>query len=293
VKRPIAWEIRNKSHIKAMARTLVDIVDTAPIDRIADELYALPPAEFVAARDAHARLAADRGDKALAKQISALRKPTVSAWALNRLARDNASDLAEAMTLGDELRVAQEELRGGALRQLGARRRAVLNALVRRVELLAVDLGQPLGSDAVQQVRTTLNAALADAVLAARIRAGRLVKPVEQSGFGPLSETATPVRDDLAPRREQRRERELARARDEISAAQADVKKADKTVIEAEQALAEREEHSAALRDELRRAQQAEQEAATQLARARRRADTARDKLAGAEAKMTELRGDG
>ncbi|WP_158849854.1 hypothetical protein [Saccharothrix deserti] len=275
-----------------MASTLVSIVDAEPIDRIADELYALPPAEFVAARDAHARLAGDRGDKALAKQISGLRKPTSSAWALNLLAREGASDLTEAMTLGDELRTAQEELRGGALRQLGARRRAVLSTLVRRVEELARDAGQPLGPDAVQQVRTTLTAALSDAVLAARIKAGRLVKPVEQSGFGPLSETAVPVRDDLAPRREQRRERQLTRARADISAAQADVKKADTAVTEAEQALAEREEHSANLRAELRRAQQAEQEAATQLARAKRRADTARDKLAGAEARMRELRGE-
>jgi hypothetical protein len=293
VNHPEAWEIRNKSHINAMASTLVDIVDTAPIDRIADELYALPPAEFVAARDAHAKRAADRGDKALAKQVSALRKPTSSAWALNLLARQGASDLAEALALGDELRAAQEELRGGALRQLGARRRAVLSALVRRVELFAVDAGQPLGPDAVQQVRTTLTAALADAVLAARIRAGRLVKPVDQSGFGPLSETATPVRDDLAPRREQRRERQLERARDDISTAQADVRKADAAVTEAEQTLTEREEHTATLRAELRRAQQAEQEASTRLAKAKRRAETARDKLAGAEARMTELRGDG
>ncbi|WP_123745634.1 hypothetical protein [Saccharothrix texasensis] len=275
-----------------MASTLVGIVDTAPIDRIADELYALPPAEFVAARDAHARLAADRGDKALAKQVTALRKPTSSAWALNLLAREDAADLAEALALGDELRAAQEELRGSALRQLSARRRAVLSALVRRVEVLAGHAGQPLGPDAVQQVRTTLTAALADAVLGARIRAGRLVKPVEQSGFGPLSETATPVRDDLAPRREQRRERDLARARDDISAAQADVRKADAAVTEAEQTLTEREEHTATLRAELRRAQQGEQEAANRLAKAKRRAETARDKLTGAETRMTELRGD-
>ncbi|WP_447009431.1 hypothetical protein [Saccharothrix hoggarensis] len=275
-----------------MASTLGSIVDAAPIDRIADELYALPPGEFVAARDAHVRLATERGDKALAKQVSELRKPTASAWALNLLAREGASDLAEAVALGEELRTAQEELRGGALRQLGARRRAVLSTLVRRVEALAREAGQPLGPDAVQQVRTTLAAALADAVLAARIRAGRLVKPVEQSGFGPLSETAVPVRDDLAPRREQRRERRLTKAREDIDAAAADVRKADTAVIEAEQALAEREEHTATLRAELRRAQQAEQEAANQVAKAKRRADTARDKLATAEARMTELRGD-
>ncbi|WP_367135551.1 hypothetical protein [Saccharothrix sp. HUAS TT1] len=275
-----------------MASTLVDIVDPAPIDLVADELYALPPARFVAARDARAREAAERGDQALAKQVAALRKPTSSAWALNLLAREGASDLAEAVALGDELRAAQEELRGGALRQLGARRRAVLSALVRRVEALARDAGRPLGPDAVQQVRTTLTAALADDVLAARIKAGRLVKPVEQSGFGPLSGTATPVRDDLAPRREQRRERQLERARDDVGSARADVKKADAAVTEAERALAEREEHTATLRAELRRAQRAEQEASTRLARAERRAEAARDKLAGAEARMGELRGD-
>ncbi|MBY8851954.1 hypothetical protein K7G98_28190, partial [Saccharothrix sp. MB29] len=92
-----------------MASTLVGIVDAEPIDQVADELYALPPAEFVAARDAHARLAADRGDKALAKRISALRKPTASAWALNLLAREAPADLAAAVALGDELRTAQEE----------------------------------------------------------------------------------------------------------------------------------------------------------------------------------------
>ncbi|MDR6596444.1 hypothetical protein ACFFSW_27350 [Saccharothrix longispora] len=273
-----------------MASTLVGIVDAEPIDQVADELYALPPAEFVAARDAHARLAADRGDKALAKRISALRKPTASAWALNLLAREAPADLAAAVALGDELRTAQEELRGGELRALGARRRAVLGALVRRVEELADAAGRPLGPDAVQQVRATLASALADAVLAARIRAGRLVRPAEQSGFGPLAEGAVPTRDDLAPRREQRRERELVQARDDITAAREDIRRADATVAEAERVLGEREERSAALRAELRQAQKAEQEAATAAERARRRADTAREKLARAETRIARLR---
>ncbi|MFI9010060.1 hypothetical protein ACIGNX_22795 [Actinosynnema sp. NPDC053489] len=268
-------------------------MDAAPIDRIADELYALPPAEFVAARDAHARAAADRGDQALAKQVSALRKPTSSAWALNLLAREDPADLAEALALGDELRAAQEDLRGGALRRLGARRRAVLSALVRRVEVLASHAGRPLGADAVQQVRTTLAAALADAVLGARIRAGRLVKPVEQSGFGPLSETATPVRDDLAPRREQRRERQLAKARDDIDAARADVRKADDAVAEAEQVVTEHEDRVADLQAELRRAQRAEREAAARLGKAKRHAETARTRLEHAEGRMAELRDEG
>lgn len=284
-----------------MASTLVDIVDATPIDRIADELYALPPAGFVAARDEAARRALDRGDKALAKQVSALRKPTLSAWALNQLARQHAPEYAQAVALGEQLRAAQESLKGGVLRELSAKRRVVVGALVRLTEDLARDAGTPLGPDAVQQVRTTLTSALADAVLAARIRAGRLVKPVEQSGFGPLSETAVPTpaprtpasRDDLAPRREKKRERELAKARDEITAAKKGARDADKALAEAEAELTAREERAEELKAKLRRAQQAAHEAATRVERARRKAAKAHDKLAAAESAMSALRQEG
>ncbi|WP_309113546.1 hypothetical protein [Saccharothrix sp.] len=287
-----------------MASTLVDIVDATPIDRIADELYALPPAGFVAARDAAARRALDRGDKALAKQVAALRKPTLSAWALNQLARQHAAEYAQAVALGEQLRAAQEGLKGGVLRELSGKRRVVVGALVRLTEDLARAAGSPLGPDAVQQVRTTLTSALADAVLAARIRAGRLVKPVEQSGFGPLSETAVPApakggdrastaRDDLAPRREKKRERELAKAREDITAARSGARDADRALAEAEAELTAREERVEELKVELRRAQQAAHEAAAKVERARRKASAAHEKLTAAESKMSALRGEG
>ncbi|MEU5696411.1 hypothetical protein [Actinosynnema sp. NPDC020468] len=272
-----------------MSRTLGDIEEPPLIDRIADELYGLPPARFVTARDAHVRACADR---ALAKEIAALRKPTLSAWALNRLARQAPEDLAAAAALGEELRSAQEELRGGALRELGARRRATLAALVQRTGELAAGGGHPLGPDAVAQVRATLTSALADAVLAARIRAGRLVKPVEQSGFGPLTPGTAPVPDDLAPRRERRRERELGRAREDITEARKGLRDAEEVVTRTARALEEAEDRTAEVRAELRRAQQAEAAAGVEATRARRRADTARDRLAKAERRMSDLRGD-
>ncbi|MBP2338945.1 hypothetical protein JOF41_005123 [Saccharothrix coeruleofusca] len=275
-----------------MSSTLVGIVEPAPIDRIADELYALPPVRFTATRDARAREAAALGDRALAERVAALRKPTRAAWALNLLAREAADDLAEAAELGGLLRAAQEELRGGALRELGERRRVVLGELVRRAEELAVAAGHPLGPDAVQQVRTTLTSALVDAVLAARIRAGRLVRPVERSGFGPEPTGGAPVRDDLAPRREQRRERSLTRAREDVVAAQDGLRHAESAVTEAEGVLAERQERAAELRAELRRAQRDEHEAATRAERARRRAEVARNKLERARERLSELRGD-
>ena len=58
------------------------------IDRVAAELYALPPEEFTAARDALARQARASGQAALANEIRALRKPTQGAWVVNPLARE-------------------------------------------------------------------------------------------------------------------------------------------------------------------------------------------------------------
>lgn len=50
------------------------------LESVADELYGLPPGEFVAARGRHVAAARTAKDPALAKQIAALRKPTLAAW---------------------------------------------------------------------------------------------------------------------------------------------------------------------------------------------------------------------
>jgi hypothetical protein len=56
-----------------------------------DELYALRPQEFTAARDARAAEARRAGDRELADRIRALRRPTLSAWAGNLLVRGSPS----------------------------------------------------------------------------------------------------------------------------------------------------------------------------------------------------------
>ena len=59
--------------------------DADELDAVAVELLALAPAEFTAARNARARAA----PKAMAERITALRRPSVSAWAVDLLARDH------------------------------------------------------------------------------------------------------------------------------------------------------------------------------------------------------------
>ncbi|WP_432171865.1 hypothetical protein [Streptomyces sp. 1222.5] len=53
------------------------------LDAVADELYALAPSVFTAARDESAQAARAAGDRKLAEEIRRLRRPTLSAWASN------------------------------------------------------------------------------------------------------------------------------------------------------------------------------------------------------------------
>ncbi|MFL6185898.1 MAG: hypothetical protein ACJ745_13955, partial [Actinomycetes bacterium] len=50
-------------------------------------LYRLPPGEFVAARDQLARQLRAAGGREAARRVAALRRPSISAWAANQLAR--------------------------------------------------------------------------------------------------------------------------------------------------------------------------------------------------------------
>ena len=64
---------------------------------IADELYALPPEEFVAVRDARAREA--RGTP-LAAEVRALRRPSVAAAAVDALVRAHPAVVEHVLALG-------------------------------------------------------------------------------------------------------------------------------------------------------------------------------------------------
>ncbi|MEU8108031.1 hypothetical protein AB0C18_30405 [Nonomuraea muscovyensis] len=155
------------------------------LDEVAGRLYALPPPEFTAAREAEARAAKEAGDVRLAREITRLRKPTVSAWAVNKAAREHPGALGELLELGEELRRAWREQDAGALAELTRRRGAVSG----RVGRLVTE-GAGLSAAAATEVDQTLDAAVVDADAAAQVRAGRLVRPLSYSGFAPAPEPA-------------------------------------------------------------------------------------------------------
>src|SRR5947199_10325820 len=73
-----------------------------------DRLYALDPGEFVAERDRVARELRDAGQREEAAQVKSLRKPTVSAAAINQLARRERRGVDLLLEAGHHLREAQQ-----------------------------------------------------------------------------------------------------------------------------------------------------------------------------------------
>lgn len=156
------------------------------LDRIADELYALDPDEFTAARDDAAKRA---DDPALKKAIRSLRKPTVAAHVVNNLVRHRPDDVDTLLDVGDDLRRAMSG-RGGDVRRLSEQRRDLIS------DLVPAKLTAAVAAD----VTATLEAATADPDLGAAVRSGRLVKPLRYAGFGAMPDlddavaTAVPAR---------------------------------------------------------------------------------------------------
>jgi len=172
----------------------------AELDEVADDLYARPPGEFVAARDAAVKAARASGSKELAKQVAALRRPTVSAWLVNLLVRADPDLPEQLLSLGEGLRAAERSLDGPALRELSSQRRALVRSLVGEARRLARPAGQRISDAAVQELDATLTAALADAATARDVVSGRLTSPRAFVGFG----SAVPdgaVPDGAAPPR--------------------------------------------------------------------------------------------
>ena len=156
-----------------------------------DALYALPPDEFVAARDALARRLMDAGENDRAAALKKLRRPTVSAWAVN-LGGRQAPELLEALTdLRGQLEKAQRQLLSGVrtteLAGLTRQRREQVDDLVEQAVAAAAEAGRDVSGHR-DEVRATFEAALADPEAAALVRAGRLEKPLPApAGFGTLA----------------------------------------------------------------------------------------------------------
>lgn len=213
-------------------------------ERDLDRLYGLPLEEFTSARNALAGELQKAGRKDEAEEVRALKKPSVSAWAVNQLARQHPQEVAELVKAGDALRKAQRDVLAG---KKGADVRAASRAQHELADEL-VDAARQILPEATQttaqRISGTLRAASTDPAAAKLLRKGRLGEDVESVGFGPLLHVAPqqkgrsrPQRDrarDRAAAQKKRKREAVAEARKEAAAAR---KAADKAEREAKRAL--------------------------------------------------------
>jgi hypothetical protein len=159
-----------------------------------ERLFGLAPAAFVAARDEAARRLKREGDAEAAARVKALRRPSLSAWAVNQLARERRADLARLLEAGERLRAAHEAAVSGAgateLRvATRAERQAVAGLLEAAVEVLTA-AGHPATDATRDRIAATLHAAAADPAAAEQVGRGRLTHDLDPSGFGALPDWA-------------------------------------------------------------------------------------------------------
>lgn len=152
---------------------------------IADELYALPLAEFTPARDARAK---ELKGTPLAAEVKALRKPSRAAWVVNLLVRREAAQVDQVLNVGAALREAQQAMSAGELRTLTKQRRQVTAAVTTQARRLASEEGARVTEAVAEQVEATLTAAMVDEGCGRAVRSGLLVTVLATTGVTALSE---------------------------------------------------------------------------------------------------------
>lgn len=211
-----------------------------------DRLYGSDLDEFVNERTAAAKELRGDGRREDAAVVAKLPKPSVAAWIVNRVARDQPGRMSDLLDAGASLREVQLAAGSAAdLRAAAELQEAALRVVMRAAEKVAAGRGSATAGT-LDRVRETLHAAALDADLAEQVRRGVLVREQRAVGF-PLGvavpterrrppaarrartvRTATPPRprDEVAAKRVQRATVVAEAARDDLSNAEADLARA-------------------------------------------------------------------
>jgi hypothetical protein len=152
------------------------------LEKEIDRLYGLPVEEFTAARNELAkRLRAD-GERAAPARVKELRKPTIAAGVVNRLARSERMNMRALLSAGERLRNAQAKLLEGgspnAVHKAADDERRALSALL--------DAARRDGATepVLRKVEQTLRAGAIDEDARELIEQGRLTDDLQPIGFG-------------------------------------------------------------------------------------------------------------
>lgn len=226
-----------------------------------DRLYRGPLESFTSDRNALAKRLRDDGEGEAADWVKSLRKPTRAAWLTNQLVERKPKDVKRLLEVGEALRRGQEEMLAGsadrkALRDAARGEQEAIDSLLRTAE--AIGREHRIGSQILDRVGETLQAASSDPDVARAIELGRLERERQAASIGLVGEAVKPPPKGKAAK-EQAKEEEERRARERLARR----RKAAERKLEAAEKRLERERSSVerardALADRERRLKQAE-----------------------------------
>ncbi|RZS65920.1 hypothetical protein EV187_1626 [Agromyces ramosus] len=275
---------------------------TDALTTAADELYALVPDEFTAARNTRAK-EAKADNRELGRRIGEFRKPSPSAWIVNVLVREHPDAVDELLDLGADLRDAQAASDGKALTAIGSERRKLVSGLLKQATGIADAADRSPSRAVLDEVEQTLIAGTVDEAAGEALRTGRLVRSLQAVGFEDVDLDGAVAGEASASRPAKKGASPSSRAR-AVGTADMGAKggkggkpgkggkagaKAGKGESDDADAAAEREA-AAAKAEERRRAEADVREAKDRAEQAQRALDEAQDLLAAAEWNADELR---
>ncbi len=161
---------------------MMEAMATDALTAAADELYALVPEEFTAARNERAK-DAKADDRVLGQRIGELRRPSPAAWIVNSLVREHPDAVDELLDLGADLRDAQAAGDGRALTKIGSERRKLVSGLLQQATRIADAADRSPSRAVLDEVEQTLIAGTVDEAAGEALRTGRLVRGLQAVGF--------------------------------------------------------------------------------------------------------------
>jgi hypothetical protein len=241
--------------------------DRAASEKRLDELYRERPGDFVARRNELVKELRADGDRDEAERLRKLRRPSVTAWLINRVALDSPQLLdafaAASQAVEDAQRRALEgnEEATTEWRAAADREREATAAIADTAERVARDAGQPASPRALELLDQTLRAAAGDPKLRDRVVGGRVEREQSAATLG-LPAGATPTRraakaatrQGVAQARRERKhlEGELAKATAREERLRDRVEEATEGLRRDKAKLAESKRETAALRRKLK-----------------------------------------
>jgi hypothetical protein len=206
------------------------------LDQALDALYDAAPEDFVAERKRLAKELKAAGHTDDAAELAKVRKPTVAAWAMNRLARDQRRDVDLLLDSGHRMRAAQAGVLRGEARetfeQAQRTERDTVRRLVHEAEQLLAERGGA-SSTVLEQIAASLHAASVSDGGRELLAAGRFTQPLTLEGFNALAGLVPPPSKRPAKQKPSRDAEELKRARAELAEARKRLRTAERTAYEA------------------------------------------------------------